>query len=108
MNRGEIYWVAIPARDPQGTEITKTRPCIVVGAPALNRIRSTILMVPLTSNNKPYPPISIAMSSIGQGSVAVCDQLLAVDKSRIKNLAGALTAQELDSLDESLKQVLAL
>jgi mRNA interferase MazF len=108
MNRGEIYWVAIPARDPQGAEITKTRPCIVVGAPALNRVRSTVLMVPLTSNNKPYPPISIAMPSVGLGSVAVCDQLLAVDKSRIKNLAGTLSADELNMLDESLKQVLAL
>ena len=108
MNRGEIYWVEIPARDPQGSEITKTRPCIVVGANILNKIRSTVLMVPLTSNNKPYPPISISMPSVGQGSVAVCDQLLAVDKKRIKNVAGAITADELANLDQSLIQVLGL
>ena len=108
MNRGEIYWVEIPTRSPQGSEITKTRPCIVVSASALNSVRSTILMVPLTSNNKPYPPISISMPSVGTGSVAVCDQLLAVDKRRIKNLAGTITSKELDILDESLRLVLGI
>ena len=108
MNRGEIYWVEIPTRSPHGSEITKTRPCIVVSASALNRVRSTILMVPLTSNNKPYPPISISMPSVGTGSVAVCDQLLAVDKKRIKNLAGTITSEELGILDESLRLVLGI
>ncbi len=108
MNRGEIYWVEIPARNTQGREIAKTRPCIVVSAPALNRVRSTVVMVPLTSNNKPYPPVSIAMSSVGSGSVAVCDQLLAVDKKRIRNLAGTITAGELNILDESLRLILGV
>ena len=108
MNRGDIFWVEIPSRNPKGTEIAKTRPCIVVGAAALNKVRSTVLMVPLTSNNKPYPPISISMRSVGLGSVAICDQLLAVDKSRIKNIAGSITDDELDALDQSLKQILGL
>ena len=108
MQRGDIYWVDIPVRNPAGREIAKTRPCIVVGVPALNLARSTVLMVLLSSNNKAYPPVSIRIVSAGSTSVAVCDQLLAVDKQRIRKLAGKLTAVELDDLDRSLRQLMGL
>jgi mRNA interferase MazF len=108
MNRGEIYWVQIPLRNPEGREIAKTRPCIVIGVEALNKARSTVVMVPLSSNNKAYPPVSIRIGSAGAASVAVCDQLLAVDKKRIKKLAGHLTPSEIEKLDASLKALLGL
>jgi mRNA-degrading endonuclease toxin of MazEF toxin-antitoxin module len=108
MQRGDIDWVDIPARNPAGREIAKARPCVVVGVPALNLVRSTVLMVPLSSNNKAYPPVSIRIASAGAASVAVCDQLLAVDKKRIRKLAGKLTAVELDDLDQSLRQLMGL
>jgi mRNA interferase MazF len=108
MNRGDIYWVDIPARNPAGKEISKTRPCIVVSVAALNRARSTVVMVPLSSNNKIYPPISISIASAGNNSVAVCDQLLAVDKSRLRQQKGQLTPIELATLDDSLRLLLGL
>lgn len=108
MNRGDIYWVDIPTRNPAGKEISKTRPCIIVSVAALNRARSTVVMVPLSSNNKVYPPISISIASAGGNSVAVCDQLLAVDKSRLKQPKGKLTSAELATLDESLRMLLGL
>jgi mRNA interferase MazF len=64
--------------------------------------------LPLSSNNKIYPPISIAIPSAGDDSVAVCDQLLAVDKSRLKQQRGKLTISELSVLDASLKIILGL
>jgi mRNA interferase MazF len=108
MNRGEIYWVDIPVRNPEGREIAKARPCVVISVPALNTVRSTVLMVPLSSNNKPYPPVSIRIASAGANSVAVCDQLLAVDKRRIRNRAGVLVAAELADLDASLRLLMGL
>jgi mRNA interferase MazF len=108
MQRGDIFWVDIPVRNSAGREIAKTRPCVVIGVPALNMVRSTVLMVPLSSNNKAYPPVSIRITSAGATSVAVCDQLLAVDKQRIRKLAGKLAATELDDLDRSLRQLMGL
>jgi mRNA interferase MazF len=58
--------------------------------------------VPLSSNNKVYPPISIAIAGAGDTSVAVCDQLLAVDKSRLKQQKGRLSPEELNTLDETV------
>jgi mRNA interferase MazF len=108
MNRGDIYWVEIPTRNPAGKEISKTRPCVVVSVAALNRARSTVVMVPLSSNNKAYPPISISIASAGDNSVAVCDQLLAVDKSRLRQQKGQLTPAEMTTLDDSLRLLLGL
>jgi mRNA interferase MazF len=80
----------------------------VVSVAALNRARSTVVMVPLSSNNKIYPPISISIASAGDNSVAVCDQLLAVDKSRLRQQKGQLMPAELATLDECLRLLLGL
>ena len=108
MNRGNVYWVDIPAKTPAGREIAKSRPCVVVSVPALNAHRSTIVMIPLSSNNKAYPPISIAVPSVGVGSVAICDQLLAVDKKRLGKEAGTLNRAEMKEIEDSLRGILGL
>ena len=108
MNRGDIYWVEIPSLNPAGKDISKTRPCIIVSVAALNRARSSVVMVPLSSHNKIYPPISISIASAGDTSVAVCDQLLAVDKGRLRQQKGQLTPTEMATLDDSLRLLLGL
>ncbi len=78
--RGEVWWVDL---DPtRGSEIRKTRPAVVLTANALNRARRTVVVVPLSTGPAPRPPIVVATASAGAGSVAVCDQMRAVDKGR--------------------------
>lgn len=108
MNRGDIYWIDIPDRNPPGREISKTRPCVIVSVAALNAARRTVIVVPLTSNNKVYPPIAIAVPSAGMNSVAVCDQVFAVDKLRLGSRKGQLVESELELLEESLRLLLGL
>jgi mRNA interferase MazF len=109
MIRGDIHWVELPARAPEGREINKTRPCIIVSATGLNRHRSTILMVPLsTTANKPHRPLSIPITSTPKPSIAVCDQLLAVDRARVGQRLTTLSAGELQDLNESLRLILSL
>jgi mRNA interferase MazF len=108
MNKGDIYWVDILARNPSCSKTPKARPCVVIGISALNTARSTVVTVPLSSNNKAHPPISVRVRSAGATSVAICDQLLAVDKTRIKQLAGKVTTAELEELDQSLWLLLRL
>jgi mRNA interferase MazF len=106
MNRGDIYWVNL---DPsQGAEIRKTRPCVIVSANPLNRVRQTVVVVPLSTAGKPRPPIVIPVQCLGQPVVAVCDQLRAVDKSRLVKLEGYLSRQDLEAIDEGLTEVLSL
>lgn len=104
--RGEVYKVDL--NPTKGSEINKIRPCVIVGATPINQARSTLVVVPLSSSPTPRLPLVVPVNSQGQHSVAVCDQIRAIDKTRIQNKIGALTNQELDLLDDSLKQTLGL
>lgn len=106
MTRGEVYWVNL---DPtQGSEIRKRRPCVLVGATPINQARRTVVIVPLSTSAKPNPPITISIQCLDQSVVAVCDQIRAVDKSRLLEAGGRLSKKDLESLEEGLRQVLVL
>ncbi len=106
MQRGEVWWVEFdPAR---GSEIRKTRPGVVLTANALNRARRTVIVVPLSTGPAPRPPIVVPTPSAGPGSVAVCDQLRAVDKARLTERSGVLTAADLRAVEAGVRAVLEL
>jgi mRNA interferase MazF len=104
--RGDIWWVNL---DPtRGGEISKTRPAAVLSADALNRARRTVIIVPLSTGPIPRPPIIVATPSAGRNSVAVCDQLRAVDKRRLTRHSGRLSTADLQTLEEGLRRILEL
>lgn len=106
--RGDIHWVNFPKRDPKGAEIEKTRPCVILSLTAVNAVRRTVVVVPLTSSPEPVPPIAIAVTSAGPDSVAVCDQVTAVDKRRLKGRSGRVNASDLQAIEQSVRLVLGL
>ena len=104
--RGEIWWVAL---DPTlGSEIRKTRPCIVVSVRVLNERRRTVIVVPLSSSAKASPPILIPITCDGRAAVAVSDQIRAVAKERLRNRLGTVAEQELAMLADGLRQIMQL
>ena len=104
--RGEIWWVAL---DPAlGSEIRKTRPCIVMSVKVLNERRRTVIVVPLSSSPNASPPILIPISCGGQPAVAVSDQIRAVAKERLSTRLGAVTTEEMAALEEGLRQIMQL
>lgn len=106
VRRGEVWWVDL---DPtRGSEIRKTRPAVVVTADALNRARRTVVVVPLSTGPAPRPPIVVATASAGAGSVAVCDQVRAVDKGRLTRRAGQLAPADLRAVEDGVRVVLGL
>jgi mRNA interferase MazF len=106
IERGDIWWVNL---DPTvGSEIKKQRPCVVLSANEINRIRATPVVIPLSSSPQTAPPIVLAVPSAGKTSVAVVDQIRAVDKKRFVNRAGTLSQKDLRELEFAAKQVLQL
>jgi len=106
VRRGEVWRVDL---DPtRGSEIRKTRPAVVLTADALNRARRTVVVVPLSTGPAPRPPIVVAVASAGTGSVAVCDQVRAVDKGRLTQRVGQLAAADLRAVEDGLRVVLGL
>jgi len=106
LRRGDIWWMNL---DPtQGSEIGKTRPAVVITADALNRARRTVVIVPLSTGPAPRPPIVVSTPSAGPNSVAVCDQLRAVDKRRLMRSSGRLSIDDLRLIEEGVRRVLEL
>jgi len=106
IERGEIWWVSL---DPTvGREIKKRRPCVVLSANEVNRIRATSVVIPLSSSPDAAPPVVLSVPSAGKESVAVVDQIRAVDKKRFVNRVGVLSLSDLRNLEIAAKQVLQL
>ena len=87
VNRFEIYLVRL---DPTlGSEIAKTRPCLVVSPDELAHYVRTVIVAPMTTASKPYPFRVPCLFQGTVGSIAL-DQLRAVDKLRLVKLLGVL------------------
>ena len=108
LKRGDIHWVDFPKRDPKGSEIEKIRPCVILSLTSVNDLRRTVVVIPLTSSPEPAPPIAIAVASAGPDSVAVCDQVTAVDKRRLKNRTGCVSPADLRVIEQGVRLVLGL
>ena len=106
MNRGEVYWVNL--EPTTGSEINKLRPCVLVGATPINQARRTVVVVPLSTSATARPPLTISVSCLGKQVTAVCDQIRTVDKSRLKKRVGSLSDNDLNALDDGLRQILCL
>jgi mRNA interferase MazF len=104
--RGEIWWVNL---DPtQGSEIKKTRPCLVLSHDTLNWLRRTVVVVPLSSAAKPHPPITIPVICQGKPAVAIIDQIRAVAKHRLKSRIEAASNQDIRAVANGIVSILQL
>ena len=104
--RGEVCWLRL---DPaQGSEIQKTRPCVVLSSDILNVHRRTVVVVPLSTAPHESPPLLIGLRSVGKPAVAVLDQLRAVTKERLQEKLGVLATTELHALEDALREILEL
>jgi mRNA interferase MazF len=101
-----VWWVDL---DPtRGSEIRKSRPAVVLSADGLNQVRRTVVVVPMSTGPTPRPPIVVATASAAADSVAVCDQVRAVDKSRLIRRDGLLTSVDLRAVENGVRAVLGL
>ena len=106
IKRGEIWWVGL---DPtQGSEIKKTRPCVVLSHDTLNRLRNTVVVVPLSTAAQPNPPITISVTCQGDSCVAVIDQIRAVAKHRLQSKMETLDRDELDVVCRAVATILEI
>lgn len=104
--RGEVWWVNL---DPAiGSEIKKSRPCLVMTSDIVNARRRTVVVVPLSSSPQAAPPLLVPISGLGRQAVAVIDQIRAVDKQRFSGVMGRVSAREFAAVEEALREVLEL
>jgi len=85
INRFEVYLVNL---DPTvGSEIQKTRPCLVVSPDEINHTIRTVIVAPMTTKGQPYPT-RVSCRFQGKKGQVVLDQIRAVDRSRLVTKLG--------------------
>jgi mRNA interferase MazF len=105
VSRGDIFLVALnPTR---GSEIRKTRPCVVVSPDELNAHLRTYIVAPLTTGGHPYP-FRVRCSFDGKDGHVVADQLRAVDKDRFLKRLGSLSETKLNEILGVLQAMFAV
>jgi mRNA interferase MazF len=92
VQRFEVYLISL---DPvKGSEIRKTRPCLIISPNEMNKHIRTVIIAPMTSTIKNYPT-RVKTTFQGKKGQIVLDQIRTVDKSRlIKNLGSISKAAE--------------
>jgi mRNA interferase MazF len=106
IKRGHVYWVDL--EPTAGSRQRGRRPCLVLTVDPINAVRRTIGVIPLSSSPHVAEPIVVAVKSIGAQTVAICDQLRAVDKRKFDRPIGAVTDAELALIEASVKAVFGL
>ncbi|HEY0200363.1 MAG TPA: type II toxin-antitoxin system PemK/MazF family toxin [Burkholderiaceae bacterium] len=105
VKRGEIWLVNL---DPTvGSEIQKTRPCVVVSPPELNAHLRTIIVAPMTSKGF-AAPFRVPVLHAGTKGLILLDQVRTVDKARLAQRQGAVSAKTLGAVLARLQEVFAL
>lgn len=92
------YDIVLVNLDPTiGSEIKKTRPCVIISPNEMNNHLQTIVIAPMTSSSKPYPTRVEIKQSKTKGWI-VLDQIRTVDRQRITKVFGSLTEKEVSKL----------
>jgi mRNA interferase MazF len=101
--RDEVWLVSL---DPQGYEIQKTRPCLVVSPNDLNESLRTVIIAPMTSTTRPYPTRADIEFQGKRGQV-VLDQIRAVDLERLVRKLGTASDQAVQVASSILVEMFA-
>lgn len=87
VRRFEVYLVEL---DPtRGSEIRKTRPCVVISPDEMNRHIRTVIVAPMTTKGRSYPT-RVDCRFQGKDGQVVLDQIRTVDKARLSKRLGRL------------------
>lgn len=109
--RGEVYWVNL---DPTvGTEIATTRPAVIISNDLGNEYSARVIVAPLTSRGtgRVYPfevLIPAGEGGLTETSKVALDQIRAIDKRRLGQRIGVLTASRMRDVDQAIRRSLAV
>jgi len=98
------YQIVLVNLDPTvGSEMKKTRPCVVVSPNEMNKYLQTIVVAPMTSSSKTYPT-RVEINYDKKKGWIVLDQIRTVDRQRIIKVLGNLTEKETAKVKDVIRE----
>ncbi len=100
--RGDIWLVNL---DPTiGSEIRKSRPCVVISPPELHDNLRTVILAPMTTKSR-AAPFRVALTHGGKSGLLLLDQVRTVDKSRLTKRLGTVSTKTLAATLSTLREI---
>jgi mRNA interferase MazF len=98
------YGIVLVNLDPTvGSEIQKTRPCVVISPDEMNKHLKTIVIAPMTTNLRKYPTRILVEHNKKKGMIVI-DQIRTIDKKRIIKSFDNLSKSEIKKCKEIIKE----
>ena len=105
VKRGEIWLMDL---DPTvGSEIRKTRPCVIVSPAEMHDHLRTVIVAPMTTGSKPAP-FRVPIAFQQKRGLILLDQVRTVDKARLVRRLGATTGKTLLTTLRTLQEMFAV
>jgi mRNA interferase MazF len=104
VERFDVFLVNL---DPTvGSEIKKTRPCLVISPDDMNLYISTVIIAPMTTKGKEYPTRLVCQFQ-GKNGQIILDQIRTVDKVRLIKKLGRISQDEQEMVLATLAKMFA-
>jgi len=104
VNRFDVFLVNL---DPTiGSEIKKTRPCLIISPNEINHYISTVIVAPMITKGQPYPT-RVTCQFQGKEGQIVLDQIRTIGKIRLVKLLGQITTEEQKAVLDILAEIFA-
>ena len=98
------YQIVLVNLDPTiGSEMKKTRPCVIISPDEMNKYLQTIVIAPMTSSSKPYPTRIEVKHKKTKGWI-VLDQIRTIDRQRIVKILDNLIEKEISNLKAIIRE----
>ncbi len=99
------YQIVLVNLDPTiGSEIQKTRPCVIISPNEMNQFLRTVTIAPMTTSSRNYPS-RVKVKHNGQEGWIVLDQIRTIDKTRIVKIFGMITAKEIKACKNVIREI---
>lgn len=100
------YSIVLVNLDPTiGSEIKKTRPCVIISPDEMNKHLQTLIIAPMTSQSKNYPT-RVEVKHDQKNGWIVLDQIRTIDKKRVLKSLDKLTEKEIEKVKLIIKETL--
>lgn len=104
VKRGDIWLAAL---DPTvGSEIRKSRPCVVISPPEMHDYLRTVIVAPMATGSRPAP-FRVTIRFQGKSGLILLDQVRTLDQTRLVRRLGAASSATLATVLQTLQDVFA-
>lgn len=103
MKRSDVYWCRL--EPVKGSEMGKTRPCVIVSLDSLNEVLPTVVVCPLTSIQRLKWRTRIPITFEGRRADVCAEQIRVISKDRLVDRIGKLRLADASALHDLLGEM---